>query len=64
MISFTYLPNGAIKSDRKPLQIARHTGNYPVFSEEERYRLVSALKFVDQVSLARESFRQLIDWLI
>ncbi|EPB79715.1 cytidyltransferase domain protein [Ancylostoma ceylanicum] len=35
-----------IHSDK---EILRHTGNYPVFNEEERYRLVSGLKFVDRV---------------
>ncbi|RCN27108.1 cytidyltransferase domain protein [Ancylostoma caninum] len=30
-------------------EILRHTGNYPAFSEEERYRLVSGLKFVDKM---------------
>ncbi|KHJ90678.1 cytidyltransferase domain protein [Oesophagostomum dentatum] len=30
-------------------QILRNTGQYPIFSEDERYRLVSSLKFVDRV---------------
>ncbi|ETN75188.1 cytidyltransferase domain protein [Necator americanus] len=35
--------------DQHLLQILRNIGKHPVFNENERYRLVSGLKFVDKV---------------